>query len=45
MDLTISSQHTTLTDPIKDYAEKRLSKLDERFNFAVQVNLRIRIKS
>ena len=42
MDLTISSQHTTLTDPIKDYAEKRLSKLDERFNFAVQVNLRIR---
>ena len=42
MDLTISSQHTTLTDAIKDYAEKRISKLDERFNFPVQVTLRIR---
>ncbi len=42
MDLTISSQHTTLTDPIKEYAEKRLSKLDDRFNFSIQVNLKIR---
>lgn len=42
MDLTISSQHTTLTDAIRSYAEKRLSKLDERFNFPVQVTLKIR---
>lgn len=42
MNLTISSQHTTLTDAIKDYAEKRLSKLDDRFNFEARVNLRIR---
>lgn len=42
MDLTISSQHTTLTDAIKEYAEKRMSKLDDRFNFEVKVNLRIR---
>lgn len=42
MDLTISSQHTTLTDAIREYAEKRMSKLDERFKFDVNVNLRIR---
>lgn len=42
MALTISSQHTSLTEPIKEYAEKRLSKLDSRFNFPVQVTLRIR---
>lgn len=42
MDLTISSQHTTLTEAIKDYAEKRMSKLDDRFNFDAKVNLRIR---
>ena len=42
MNLTISAQHTTLTDAIKNYAEKRLSKLDERFKFPVDVNLRIR---
>ncbi len=42
MDLTISSQHTTLTDAMKDYAEKRMAKLDDRFNFDVKVNLRIR---
>lgn len=42
MDLTISSQHTTLTDAIREYAEKRMSKLDERFKFGVNVNLRIR---
>ncbi len=42
MDLTISSQHTTLTDAIRDYAEKRMSKLDERFSFEAKVNLRIR---
>ena len=42
MDLTISSQHTTLTDAIRNYAEKRLAKLDERFNFPAKVNLRIR---
>ena len=42
MDLTISGQHTTLTDAIKDYAEKKLSKLDNRFKFPVVVNLRIR---
>lgn len=42
MDLTISSQRTELSDAIKDYAEKRLSKLDDRFNFSVQVSLRIR---
>jgi putative sigma-54 modulation protein len=42
MDLTISSQHTTLTEPIKEYAEKKLGKLDERFSFPVKVTLRIR---
>lgn len=42
MDLTISSQHTTLTEPIKKYAEKKLAKLDERFSFPVKVTLRIR---
>ena len=42
MDLTISAQHTTLTDAIKDYAEKRLAKLEDRFNFPVPVSLRIR---
>ena len=42
MDLTISGQHTTLTEPIKAYAEKKLAKLDERFSFPVKVNLRIR---
>jgi putative sigma-54 modulation protein len=42
MDLTISGQHTTLTDAIKDYAEKKLSKLDSRFKFPVAVSLRIR---
>lgn len=42
MNLTISAQRTTLTDAIKNYAEKRLSKLDERFKFPVDVNLRIR---
>ncbi len=42
MDLTISSQHTTLTDAIREYAEKRMSKLDERFKFDAKVNLRIR---
>ena len=42
MDLTISAQHTTLTDAMKDYAEKRLSKLEDRFKFPVAVNLRIR---
>lgn len=42
MDLTISSQHTTLTEPIKEYAEKKLGKLDGRFNFPVKVTLRIR---
>ena len=42
MDLTISSQHTTLTDAIRDYAEKRMAKLDDRFNFEARVNLRIR---
>lgn len=42
MDLTISSQHTTLTDAIREYAEKRLAKLDDRFNFQAKVNLRIR---
>lgn len=42
MDLTISSQHTTLTEPIKEYAEKKLSKLGERFSFPVKVGLRIR---
>jgi putative sigma-54 modulation protein len=42
MDLTISSQHTTLTDAIKEYAQKRLGKLDDRFKFPVDVTLRIR---
>ena len=42
MDLTISSQHTTLTEPIKEYAEKKLGKLDDRFSFPVKVTLRIR---
>ncbi len=42
MALTISSQHTTLTDAMREYAEKRLAKLDDRFNFPVSVNLRIR---
>lgn len=42
MDLRISGHHTTLTDAIKKYAEKRLEKLDRRFNFPVSVNLKIR---
>lgn len=42
MDLTISAQNTTLTDAMKEYAEKRMAKLDERFNFNAKVNLRIR---
>ena len=42
MDFTISGQHTTLTEAIKDYAEKRMSKLETRFKFPVAVNLRIR---
>jgi ribosomal subunit interface protein len=42
MDLTISSQHTTLTDAIKEYAHKWLGKLDDRFKFPVDVTLRIR---
>ncbi|MEX0761685.1 MAG: ribosome-associated translation inhibitor RaiA [Dehalococcoidia bacterium] len=42
MELTISANHTTLTDAIKDYAEKRLSKLDRRFRQPVPVHLMIR---
>ena len=42
MELTITANNTTLTDPIKKYAEKRLSILDRRFRDQVPVFLQIR---
>ena len=42
MDLTISTNHTTITDAIRSYAEKRLSKLDRRFREPVPVQLMLR---
>ena len=42
MELRITTRHTTLTDAIRNYAQKRLSKLDRRFNESLPVNLLIR---
>ncbi len=42
LELTITANNTTLTDPIKKYAEKRLSILDRRFRDQVPVFLQIR---
>jgi putative sigma-54 modulation protein len=42
VELTITSNNTTLTDAIKLYAEKRLSILDRRFRDPVPVFLQIR---
>ena len=42
MDLKITTHHTKLTDAIRMYAEKRLSKLDRRFRESLPVNLLIR---
>ena len=42
MELKITTHHTKLTDAIRMYAEKRLSKLDRRFRESLPVNLLIR---
>ena len=42
MQLTISAKNTTVTDAIRDYAEKRLAKLDKRLRGDVPVHLEIR---
>ena len=42
MELRITTRHTTLTDAISNYAQKRLSKLDRRFRESLPVNLLIR---
>ena len=42
MQLTISAKKTTVTDAIREYAEKRLSKLDKRLKQDVPVHLEIR---
>ena len=42
MELRITTRHTTLTDAIRNYAHKRLSKLDRRFHESLPVNLLIR---
>ena len=42
MELRITTRHTTLTDAIRNYAQKRLSKLDRRFHESLPVNLLIR---
>ncbi len=42
MELTFVAKNTTLTDAIKDYAVKRLAKLDRRFKESAPVQLEIR---
>ena len=42
MELRITTRRTQLTDEIRDYAEKRLSKLDRRFRESLPVNVLIR---
>lgn len=42
MELTFVARNTTLTQAIKDYAAKRLAKLDRRFRQPVPVQLEIR---
>jgi putative sigma-54 modulation protein len=42
LELTFVAKNTTLTDAMKDYAEKRLAKLDRRFRESVPVQLEIR---
>ena len=42
MELRITTRHTTLTDAIRNYAQKRLSKLDRRFRESLPVTLLIR---
>lgn len=42
MQLTISAKQTTVTDAIREYAEKRLAKLDKRLRGDVPVHLEIR---
>ncbi len=42
MELKVNSRHTTLSDAVKDYAHKRLAKLDRRFRASIPVNLLIR---
>ncbi len=42
MDLRITTRHTPITDEIRNYAEKRLSKLDRRFRESLPVNVLIR---
>ena len=42
MELKITTRRTQLTDEIRDYAEKRLSKLDRRFRESLPVNVLIR---
>ena len=42
MELRITSRHTPLTDEIRNYAEKRLAKLDRRFRESLPVNVLIR---
>lgn len=42
MELKITARHTPLTDEIRNYAEKRLAKLDRRFRESLPVNVLIR---
>lgn len=42
MQLTISAKQTTVTDAIREYAEKRLAKLEKRLRGDVPVHLEIR---
>ncbi len=42
MELRITTRHTPLTDEIRNYAEKRLAKLDRRFRESLPVNVLIR---
>ncbi len=42
MELTFVAKNTTLTEAIKQYAEKRFAKLDRRFREPVPVQLEIR---
>ena len=42
MELRITTRHTPLTDEIRNYANKRLAKLDRRFRESLPVNVLIR---
>ena len=42
MELRFTTRHTPITDEIRSYAEKRLSKLDRRFRESLPVNVLIR---